>query len=62
MLMLQPPGCGSTYRYVLPLRHLCKREFRVMPPIWGMRGSPESVYVGRRGYQSYQSSQKWIIG
>lgn len=48
MLMLQPPGRGSTYRYVLPLKALCKREFNVMPPIWGMPAALKSVYVGLR--------------
>src|SRR3954452_20731419 len=36
MLMLQPPGCGSTYRYVLPRVPGCKHVVDVMPPIWGV--------------------------
>ncbi|GAB2733619.1 hypothetical protein GCM10027072_30460 [Streptomyces bullii] len=37
MLMLQPPGRGSTYRYVLPSVAGRKREVDVMPPIRRMR-------------------------
>ncbi|GAA2427948.1 hypothetical protein GCM10010421_14460 [Streptomyces glaucus] len=33
MLMLQPPGRGSTYRYVLPPVLERKRRVRVIPPI-----------------------------
>ncbi|ELS54563.1 hypothetical protein STVIR_4469 [Streptomyces viridochromogenes Tue57] len=35
--MLQPPGRGSTYRYVLPRVPGCKHIIDVMPPIWPMR-------------------------
>ncbi|GHE90837.1 hypothetical protein GCM10018772_13450 [Streptomyces fumanus] len=42
MLMLQPPGRGSTYRYVLPGVPGRKRSVDVRPPIRRMRpgGAP----------------------
>ena len=45
MLMLQPPGRGSTYLYVLPRVAVCKHAIDVMPPIRGMRRGLQSVYV-----------------
>ncbi|GLW49371.1 hypothetical protein Stsp02_50320 [Streptomyces sp. NBRC 14336] len=46
MLMLQPPGRGSTYGYVLPSAPVCKRTVDVIPPIWAMRRKSPTVYVG----------------
>ena len=37
MLMLQPPGRDSTYRFLLPRVAGCKHGVDVMPPIWAMR-------------------------
>ncbi|GGR57604.1 hypothetical protein GCM10010220_04890 [Streptomyces parvulus] len=45
MLMLQPPGRGSTYRYVLPLTPRCKRVRAVTPLIWRMRPRRAPVYA-----------------
>src|SRR3954470_8582872 len=47
MLMLQPPGRGSTYRYVLPRVPVCKHTVDVMPPIRAMCPAQPAVYVGR---------------
>ena len=45
MLMLQPPGRGSTYLYVLPRVVVCKHVVDVIPPIRWMRRGLQSVYV-----------------
>ncbi|GHJ29866.1 hypothetical protein TPA0910_42990 [Streptomyces hygroscopicus subsp. sporocinereus] len=44
MLMLQPPGRGSTYRYVLPGSMVRKRVIGVTPLIQRTRSMREPVY------------------
>ncbi|GAA2355451.1 hypothetical protein GCM10010246_50680 [Streptomyces cuspidosporus] len=44
MLMLQPPGHGSTYRYVLPGSMVRKRAIDVMPLIRRKREFRIAVY------------------
>ncbi|GGT46895.1 hypothetical protein GCM10010271_58800 [Streptomyces kurssanovii] len=48
MLMLQPPGRGSTYRYVLPQGTLRKRIVALTALVRRMRGPRPPVYVGKR--------------
>ncbi|GHG24928.1 hypothetical protein GCM10018791_45760 [Streptomyces zaomyceticus] len=45
MLMLQPPGSGSTYRYLLPDRTLRKHPEASRALVRRMHPAPAPVYV-----------------
>ncbi|GAA3373130.1 hypothetical protein GCM10020367_31840 [Streptomyces sannanensis] len=49
MLMLRPPGCGSTYRYLLPRRVVRKHTIGAKAPDRRMRGPRMPVYIGIQG-------------
>jgi hypothetical protein len=62
MLMLQPPGRGSTYRYVLPRMPVRKHIVDVMPPIWGVFWGQLTVYVGQLGSEvTFRSYSPYVI-